>query len=218
MKKSIISFLLVLSVVFTLFSCANTNQVATNVSETSVEVDEGVVDFDPSTIKTMGDFYKYKNEELYNYQEGYNESKYQVILEINHTYYRATVDLTNDLYDKIIATDFEKRDAVIRELIDPLPIVKFENLTDMIPSQEEMNKYVGKTGKELFDEDWTYMYYNVEDMVAGLYHGAYLYDVAFSYDGPKMVNTEDFDFYKEFADLKVKSVKFSDIGNAIDIE
>ena len=33
-----------------------------------------------------------------------------------------------------------------------------------------------------------------------------------------MVNTEDFDFYKEFADLKVKSVKFSDIGNAIDIE
>ena len=218
MKKSIISFLLVLSVVFTLFSCTNTNQVATNVSETSVEVDEGVVDFDPSTIKTMGDFYKYKNEELYNYQEGYNESKYQVILEINHTYYRATVDLTNDLYDKIIATDFEKRDAVIRELIDPLPIVKFENLTDMIPSQEEMNKYVGKTGKELFDEDWTYMYYNVEDMVAGLYHGAYLYDVVFSYDGPKMVNTEDFDFYKEFADLKVKSVKFSDIGNAIDIE
>ena len=211
MKKSIISFLLVLSVVFTLFSCANTNQVATNVSETSVEVDEGVVDFDPSTIKTMGDFYKYKNEELYNYQEGYNESKYQVILEINHTYYRATVDLTNDLYDKIIATDFEKRDAVIRELIDPLPIVKFENLTDMIPSDEEINKYVGKTGKELFDEDWTYMYYNVEDMVAGLYHGAYLYDVAFSYDGPKMVNTEDFDFYKEFADLKVKSIKFSDI-------
>lgn len=218
MKKSIISFLLVLSVVFTLFSCANTNQVATNVSETSVEVDEGVVDFDPSTIKTMGDFYKYKNEELYNYQEGYNESKYQVILEINHTYYRATVDLTNDLYDKIIATDFEKRDAVIRELIDPLPIVKFENLTDMIPSDEEINKYVGKTGKELFDEDWTYMYYNVEDMVAGLYHGAYLYDVAFSYDGPKMVNTEDFDFYKEFADLKVKSIKFSDIGNAIDID
>lgn len=218
MKKSTILFLLVLSVVFTLFSCANTNQVATNVSETSVEVDEGVVDFDPSTIKTMGDFYKYKNEELYNYQEGYNESKYQVILEINHTYYRATVDLTNDLYDKIIATDFEKRDAVIRELIDPLPIVKFENLTDMIPSDEEINKYVGKTGKELFDEGWTYMYYNVEDMVAGLYHGAYLYDVAFSYDGPKMVNTEDFDFYKEFADLKVKSIKFSDIGNAIDIE
>ena len=62
------------------------------------------------------------------------------------------------------------------------------------------------------------MYYNVEDMVAGLYHGAYLYDVAFSYDGPKMVNTEDFDFYKEFADLKVKSIKFSDIGNAIDID
>ncbi len=218
MKKSIILFLLVLSVVFTLFSCTNTNQVATNISETTIEVDEGVVDFDPSTIKTMGDFYKYKNEELYNYQEGYNESKYQVILEINHTYYRATVDLTNDLYDKIIATDFEKRDAVIRELIDPLPIVKFENLTDMIPSDEEINKYVGKTGKELFDEDWTYMYYNVEDMVAGLYHGAYLYDVAFSYDGPKMVNTEDFDFYKEFADLKVKSIKFSDIGNAIDID
>ena len=218
MKKSIISFLLVSSVAFVLFSCRSTNQVATNVSETAVEVDEGVVDFDPSTIKTMGDFYKYKNEELYNYQEGYNESKYQVVLEINHTYYRATVDLTNDLYDKIIATDFEKRDAVVRELIDPLPLVKFENLTEMVPSEEEINKYVGKTGKELFDEGWTYMYYNVEDMVAGLYHGAYLYDVAFSYDGPKMVNTEDFDFYKEFADLKVKSIKFTDVGNAIDIE
>ena len=43
MKKSIISFLLVLSVVFTLFSCRSTNQVVTNVSETTVEVDEDLM-------------------------------------------------------------------------------------------------------------------------------------------------------------------------------
>ncbi|MBR1454413.1 MAG: hypothetical protein IJ593_07185, partial [Lachnospiraceae bacterium] len=68
---------------------------------------------------------------------------------------------------------------------------------------------------ELFDNDWTYSYYNLEDMEAGLNHGTFSYAVRFNYDGPQMINSDDFDFYKEFADLTIKSVTVSGIGDAM---
>ena len=221
MKKTIISLLIISLVAFNLFACGGANQTANNnvsSNDGEVIVDGGPVDFDPATIKTMGDFYKYKNDEFYNYQDGYTPTKYQMAIEINNIYYRATTTLPEGTYDKLTQYDFDKRDEVMKELIFPLPVEKFENLSEMIPSQDEINQYVGKTGKELFDNGWTYMYYNVEDVAAGLYHGPFLYDVIFEYDGPKMVNSDDFDFYKEFGPLKVKSIKFAEIGQAIELE
>lgn len=112
---------------FSLFACgelsqtsstANTDVVAAeDVTGTSdqtssddsmdvVVVDAGEVDFDPSTIKTMGDFRKYKNDEFYNYQDGYNDKEFQMAIEINNVYYRATADLPKDVVDKLNGEDF----------------------------------------------------------------------------------------------------------------
>lgn len=218
MKKSIILFLSALAVSFNIFACGGASQSVTTNTTEAVIVDGGKVDFDPSTIKTMGDFFKYKNEEFGNSQDGYSPTKYMMALEINNTYYRATADLPSDISEKLFSMDFEKRNETINELISPLPVTKLENLSEMIPSQDELNKYVGKTGKELFDEGWTYMYYNVEDVSAGLYHGPFLYDVTFEYNGPKMVNTDDFDFYKVFGEFKVKTIKYTQLGDAIELD
>ncbi len=125
--------------------------------------------------------------------------------------------MPKDVYEKLYQVDFEKRDEAIKEFVLPLPVVKLENLNTLIPPQKELNQYVGKTGKELFDEGWTYMYYNVEDVSAGLYHGPFLYDVLFDANGKKMENTDDFDFYKEFAELKVQSVNYTSVGDAIEL-
>ena len=220
MKKTIILFLMIMLVMFNLCACGGPTKPANN-NETIEEakvIDAGPVDFNPSTIKTMGDFYKYKNDEFYNYQDGYTETKYQMAIEINNVYYRATTTLPEGVYEKISQVDFDKKDDIVKELVLPLPVEKFENLNDMIPSQDEINKYVGKTGKELFDEGWTYMYYNVEDVSAGLCYGPFLYDVVFEYNGTPMVNTDDFDFYKEFGDLKVKSIWYTEVGDAIELE
>ena len=84
--------------------------------------------------------------------------------------------------------------------------------------QEELDKNVGKTGQELFDDGWTYWYYNLEDMEAGLYYKDFAYTVRFEYDGEPMVNSDDFDFYEEFKDLKVSSVTFDGLGDAAVLE
>ena len=56
--------------------------------------------------------------------------------------------------------------------------------------------------------------YNLEDMEAGLYHGPFSFNVKFAYDGEQMENTDDFDFYEEFKDLKVSSVTYEGLGDA----
>ena len=84
----------------------------------------------------------------------------------------------------------------------------------MIPPQEELDKYVGKTGQDLLDDGWTEGYgYNLDDMVFWLYKGPFAYDVVFESD-QKYENTDDFDVWKTIAPLKIKSVTYKGLGNA----
>ena len=174
--------------------------------------------FDPSQVKTMGDVFAYAGEG--NNQEAFSEEKYVYVLDIDGTYYRATADMPKDVSNEVWAVEFddEDRDQKIRDLIAPLEVSSFENLSEQIPPQEELDKLVGKTGQELFDEGWDYSYYNLDDMHTGLYYGPFSYEVVFEYDGEPMENTDDFDFYEAFKDLKVSSVTFEGLGDAANIE
>ena len=85
-------------------------------------------------------------------------------------------------------------------------------------AQEELDKLVGKTGQYLMDEGWDYNYYNLVDMETGMTHKEFSYTVIFEYDGEPMENTDDFDFWENFKDLVIKSVKCDGIGDATYIE
>ena len=107
----------------------------------------------------------------------------------------------------------EERDAKEMELLQSVPIRTVENLSEMAPSQEEIDQWVGKTGQDLFDAGWTYWYYDLETMKAGMDYDAFQYDVQFEYDGEPLENDDDFDFFETFADLTVASVTYTGIGN-----
>lgn len=169
---------------------------------------------DPSSIKTLGDVFKYDGEGMF--QTSYNEEAYAVAFEVNGVYYRARAKMEKSIYDEIQSLDiedYEERQKKERELLSPIEVTQFENLSDMMPSKEELDKYVGMTGQDLFDNGWDYYYYNLEDMEAGLNHGNFGYKVKFDYDGPRMENTDDFDFYEKFKDLKIKSVEVEGLGS-----
>lgn len=234
MKKSISLAIISLLAIFSLVACSGTNNKvsqeanAKTESETQTEapttevVEVFVPDyskFNLDNMKTMGDIFAFRFEEGQgNYQDSVTENKFIAVLNINNIYYRAIADITKDVSDTLMQCDFSERDSKIKELIYPLPIKTLENLNDKIPSQDELNKLIGKTGKELFDDGWTYMYFNVEDVSAGLYHGDYLFDVVFEYEGEPMKNSDDIDFYETYKDFKVKSIKYTDIGNATNVE
>ena len=48
--------------------------------------------------------------------------------------------------------DYDKKE---NELIAPLTVKVIENLTEGMPTQEEAQQYIGKTGQELMDDGWT---------------------------------------------------------------
>ena len=176
------------------------------------------LEFDPSQVKVLGDVFPYAGEG--DLQEAYTETQYVIVFTEDDNYYRVYADLPKDVSEAIWAIDFddEDKDQKIRDLISPLEISKLENLTEQIPPQEELDKLVGKTGQELFDDGWEYWYYDLDEMEAGLNYGPFSYTGLVDYDGPKMKNSDDFDFYAEFKDLTVKSVAFEGIGDATDLE
>lgn len=160
--------------------------------------------------KTMGDVFVYESS-----GNGFSETKYVYAFEKDGVVYRAVAELPPDVSKTIWDVDFfdEHRDDKVREAVAPLPILQLENLTERIPSQEELNALVGKTGQALKDEGWRLTGWLLDDMAFSLEHGPFTYTVVMEGDYKPNENY-DFDEEADFAPLKVKSVTYSGIGDA----
>ena len=213
MKKKLVLLIMVMAAALMITACGQ--DAGGSGSEETASAGGG---FDPAQVKTLGDLFAYQTED--NYQEGYTEEKYAYALEVDGVYYRAVVDLPADVSKEIWAMDFddEDREQKIRDLVSPIAVTDLENLTEEIPDQAELDQLVGRTGQELFDDGWVYSGYDLEAMQAWMNHGPFAFVVGFEYDGAPMENTDDFDFEKEFKDLKVKSVEYDGIGDATNLE
>ncbi len=210
MKRVLLLTLIIMLVMLPLASCGQNGSGQEGAAESGPEAGPAL---DPSEIKTMGDVFACTDGETYS--EGFTENYYACVIDVGGVYYRAVAKMPEDVSKELWALDYddEDRDQKQRDLISPLEPEKFENLTEMMPSQEELDeKYVGKTGQDLFDEGWTYNFYNLEDMEAGFDGDLFSYTVRFEYDGPQMENTDDFDFEKEFSGLKIASVTCDGVG------
>lgn len=210
--KKIVLFLTML-VASVLVACSG------NVSNQTAAASESGKTPTKEDIKTMADAFVY--DYVDNKQEVYTETEYIYVFELDGVYYRAIAEMPEDVSNEIWNLDIEDYDEKKkkeREIVSSLPVETFENLTEGMPTEEELSVYVGKTGQVIFDEGWTYSYYNLEDMEAGMDYKLYSYTVKFDYDGPQMENTDDFDFEENFRDLKIASIKCSGIGDPTYIE
>ena len=204
MKKIILLVCIIAASAFMLTACSKKQEPAPKADSVS---------FDPSAAKTMGDLLVYENTG--DYQQAYSDKKFVFVFTVDGIYYRATAKLPKEVSDMIWGEEYdENREQKVRELISALEIDSIENLSEQIPPQEELDKLIGKTGQELFDDGWTYWSYDLSEMNAGMTHGAFSYNVHFKYEGEQMVNTDDFDFYEAFKDLPVASVTFKGLGDA----
>ena len=215
MKKIVSIALMVALALLLLTACSSGSATAPAVSEPSAGEASG--SFDPSQLKTMGELFA--SAEVEEAQTGFSEAHYVVVFHAGGNDYRAVADMPQDVSDAVWAIDFfdEERDQKIQDLVSPLAIGSLENLTEQAPSQEALDAYVGKTGQDLFDEGWSYWFYDLEAMEAGFYSGPFSYMVQFEYDGEPLENDDDFDFYETFKDLKIRSVTYEGLGDAADI-
>ena len=215
MKKTLFPVLMIAAALL-LAACAVPAAGGSNVSS-QIHESTGAPAVDLSGLKTMEDVFALADKaDQGNSQEAYTDKDYVYVFQIDGIYYRARAAMPEDVSEAVWAIDFfdEDKDQKIRALISPLEVALAENLSEQIPGQEELDKLIGRTGQELFDEGGDYWYYNLEDMEAGLNYGPFSYAVRFDYDGEQMVNSDDFDFYENFKDLTVKSVTYEGLGDA----
>ena len=96
-----------------------------------------------------------------------------------------------------------------------MKIAKIENLSDAVPTQEELDKLVGKTGEELLEDNWYSSGYDLDSMEFTMGHGLFLYTVTFE---GKVEVTDDFDENEAIKPLKVKSVVYYDLGDTTNLD
>ena len=95
---------------------------------------------------------------------------------------------------------------------------KLENLSEQILTQDQLDQLKGKTGQELLRDGWTCSgSFNLESKEFFLNYGPFLYSVTFDGEITEK-NAEDFDDEAGIRELTVKSVQFSELGDATTIE
>ena len=169
----------------------------------------------PGEFKTIGDLIQAENVE--EKQSGYSNNHYVYVYELNGTIYRAVAALTEEASAKLDELDIlaDDYDAKLAEAISPLVITRVENLSETLPSQEELNKWVGKTGKDLFDAGWMGSGWNLDEMVFWMNYGAFQYDVVMEGEVKDPDNFGD----EDIETLVVKSVTPNgQLGDATEID
>lgn len=164
----------------------------------------------PSEIETIGDAQRISSGE--NEQEALYGDYYIYAFESDGTCYRAIAAVPAEISDELWDLDWD--DPKKSELVAPLPVEKLENLSEMIPSQEELDSLVGKTAQELFDDGWYNTGWNLTDMEFWMNYGPFSYTVVLDGD---VGNYEDFE-EDDMAPLVVKSISCDGLGDATSIE
>lgn len=167
----------------------------------------------PEKIKTLGDAFKYTDEAYYGF--GYEYFVYVFKESEDGDFYRAIAEFSEELYEKSEEIDFddEKREEKIHELYKDVPVFKVENLSAGIPSQKELDKYIGKTGADLLNEGFITSGYALGDessdfwMSKGVYTYAVTFDIVLNSEG-------DFNEEEVIKDAKILSVKYEMLSSA----
>ncbi len=206
--KMMLSALLAALLLFACIGCQNSAPSAASASA------QASADALPS-YATIGDLQA--DQKVDHSQWAYSSEYYVEVFIQNGVSYRAIAALPEGLDDQLFELDWEdpEHDQKQAALLAPVAIERIENLTALIPPQEELDKLVGKTGKDLLDDGWNTGGYNLNDMEFWMSKGPFTYSVIFE---GKLEGSEDFDDYEAIQPLTVKSVTFSNIGDATNLE
>ena len=167
------------------------------------------------SLKTIGDVAALESDLQ---QTSVTNGHVVYVFQLGDTYYRAIASISPEDEQAYYDIDFEDEDFMEQQeaIVAPLEIEEIQNVSEMIPPQEELDKWVGKTGAELEEAGWYYSGYNLEDEIFWMGYGPFKYNVTFDGDFSD-VDIDTFDEVEATKDLKVTSVTFDDIGDATDL-
>ena len=161
-----------------------------------------------SEPKTLADVYDLETE---NFMEAYDAEYYACYYAIDGKYTRVSATMTQDLYDQADAISFDDpdRDAKVKEILGPVEVTDVQDITALVPAEDDVSALVGKTGQELMDEGYDLTYFAVNGDVTSVSatkdYCAYLFD----FDGT--VKDDDPAWKDKVAKMKVTEASFQDL-------
>lgn len=113
---------------------------------------------DASSWKTLGDALAAKTDDV---SSGWDDEYYIVAFKSGDSLFRVVAKSEEGIQDKTSELDFLADDYndKLLEVIGGLEIVSVEDLTAEVPTQEQLDAMVGKTGQELLDDGWAFESY-----------------------------------------------------------
>ena len=113
---------------------------------------------DVSSWKTLGDALAAKTDDV---SSGWDDKYYIVAFKSGDSLFRVVAKSEEGIQDKTGELDFlaDDYDDKLLEVIGGLEIVSVEDLTAEVPTQEQLDAMVGKTGQELIDDGWAFQSY-----------------------------------------------------------
>ena len=176
-----------------------------------------------ANVQTIKDAMEIAEEGFY--QSANYDDAYVYVFKSEGCYYRVTAPLTQEesqaLYAKTEALDFFAPDynEQLKELMADVKVENIEDLSVNIPSAEEINQWVGKTGADMLNAGWTTSgSFDLSSSMVYMLNDIYEYEVIFdgNYEGDEV--PDDFDIAAYITPLTVKSIQFSGLGDATNIE
>ncbi len=168
---------------------------------------------DTSSLKTMADVMAIEHD---SHTLLCNQSTLIYAINTQTAPVRAVAKITPELYEQLGALEREDEnyDEQLTALIGPLELAQVDNLAAGIPAQEELDKYVGKTGQDLLNDGFSFYYLmNYGDETGAevaLEQGDYAYWVTFAESLPS--DTEGSE--EVVKNLTVKSISYYELSGA----
>ena len=214
MKKIVLITICLVLVISVLAGCGNTGTPAPTPSPAiNTDAIEG--------FKTIGDLKAAKIEDI---QIATYEDSYVYVFSKDNTVYRVIASITKETAQEIWDLDFldEHYAEKSKELTDPLEIKVYENLSILIPTQEELDKLVGMTGGELIKDGWENRGYYIDDGQIHVFmlHEIFAYIIAFDGEPGIPIDSEEFadNLNEAIQNMTVKNIEYDGIGEATNVE
>ena len=191
----------------------------TDTSEPEISSHEADDKIDVLSLKTVQDVLDLeKTGKLEYITDGAYSTYYINAFTLDGITYRVIADMRGEANDAYWEVDFsdenyqEKNDAIVA----PLQITRYEDITGITPSEEELQSFVGKTGAEVIELGWTPWSYNQENFNVSMDVTAFTYNVVF--EGTPAGTTDNMEIEDVIAPMTIKSVELLGIGDLIDLE
>lgn len=114
----------------------------------------------------------------------WDDESYILIIRYAGTEWMMQAEFSPELKDAVMAVDVmaEDRNEQINAILGPCRILKVVDLRTLALPQEELDRWIGKTGKDLLDAGWEYNGYHSDEtgIHVCMVNGEFQYRIAFA--------------------------------------